>query len=324
MKNKFVEEIMFTQDKVVEIGEKVAEDSENNKKGILGLEAFINTMIFNEKAARTAMLNQLAEEIDKSVKEYTKKIDDLASYCGNINLALETTTTSLGNLDTEHTNFYYEFQNYKDSNENQIRDIVIRMTMEKMVNMLETYEVDVKTVANRDKTMIGKIDLMERAAKRKAGTDKKGKDDKELDEMMDRKIDKVYERIRNDNWIIWKESIKLAEKEFNEGGIQKTIDLLPKVVYDKNDLKRQINTLMFDDAEQMPRPVLKTGPIKDSPKKKPVSPPHKPDTPPQKTGSSMQKPESPPNVPGSSQNIQDSSFDRDVPNSALEDRKEDN
>lgn len=80
VKDKFLDEIMFTQDKVVEIGEKVAVDSETTKKGMIELEAFVNTMVFNEKAARSAMCNQLSEEVDKSVKDYTKKIDDLVSY----------------------------------------------------------------------------------------------------------------------------------------------------------------------------------------------------------------------------------------------------
>ena len=180
-----------------------------------------------------------------------------------------------------------------------------------MINTLETYEVDVKTIANRDKTIAAKVDLTERAAKRTvSGPSKKGKDEKELDEMMDRKIDKVYERIRNDNWVIWKESIKLAEKEFNEGGIQKTIDLLPKVVYDKSDLKRTINTLMFDDAEQMPKPIIKTGPIKDSPKKKPApvapkatSSPTKPESPPNKPDSPPKEQNTPPQNPNASQDM---------------------
>jgi hypothetical protein len=148
-----------------------------------------------------------------------------------------------------------------------IRDIVIRMTMEKMVNMLETYQVNVKTIANRDKTLIGKINLTERAATRVTGgikSSKLPKDDAELNEIVDRKLDKVYERVRNDNWIIWKESIRLTEKEFSEGGIKKTMDFLPKVTYDRKDLKKTINSLMYDDAEQLPKPVIKIGQSKPS------------------------------------------------------------
>jgi hypothetical protein len=276
LKNKFLDEISFTQDKMIELGEKVTKDANQTRKGMLEMEAFVNTMVFNEKAARTAMTNQLAEEIDRSTKDYTRKIDDLANYCGDINTALESLTNDTGNLDTEHTNFYYEFQNYKDQNENQIRDIVIRMAMEKMVNMLETYDVSVKTFGNKDKTISSRIALLDRipARNKAGGHSSKTQNQEELNEMMDRKLDKVYERVRNDNWVIWKESIRLAEKEFNEGGIKKTIDLLPKVVYDRDDLKRAINTLMPDDQIMMPKPVILTGPIKE-PTKKPKSPPRK-------------------------------------------------
>jgi len=166
----------------------------------------------------------------------------------------------MANLDTEHTNFYYEFQHYKDSNENNIRDIVIRMAMEKMLNTLETYEVKVRSYPTKNKMIAGDIKLKERAARAKGNAD--------IEEMMDRKVDKVYERIRNDNWVIWKESIKLAEREFSEGGVKKTLDLLPRVTYDKKDLKRTINTLMHDDHEQYPRPVINVGGNSSPSKKK--------------------------------------------------------
>ena len=81
------------------------------------------------------------------------------------------------------------------------------MAMEKMINTLETYDVQVKTYANTNKTLHADVKLKERAADAKAG----GK----VEEMVDRKIDKIYERVRNDNWLIWKESIRLAELEFN-------------------------------------------------------------------------------------------------------------
>jgi len=263
-------EITFTQSKIEEVDEKRYKDSDLVKKNFLDMEAFINTLVSNEKAARTAMANQLAEDVDLSCKDYTKKIDDIATYCGDINTALEDTTSNIGNLDTEHTNFYYEFQNYKDSNENAIRDIVIRMSMEKMLNMLETYEVGVKTIAGKNNTVMGKVSLIEKHDSKAKGANKAGKlpkDQDELNELVDRKLEKVYERVRNDNWVIWKESIRLAEKEFSENGIQQTQDFLPKVTYDKKDLKRTINSLMFDDAEQLPKPVVKVKQTNPPPRK---------------------------------------------------------
>jgi hypothetical protein len=73
-------EITFTQGKIEEVDELRSRDQEEVNKGFMEMEAFVNTLIFNEKAARTAMTNQLAEDIDFSIKDYTKKIDDLAIY----------------------------------------------------------------------------------------------------------------------------------------------------------------------------------------------------------------------------------------------------
>lgn len=73
-------EISFTQGKIEEVDEKRSNDKQEVDKGFLEMEAFVNTLVFNEKAARTAMTNQLAEDIDYMSKDYTKKIDDLAIY----------------------------------------------------------------------------------------------------------------------------------------------------------------------------------------------------------------------------------------------------
>ena len=126
-------EITFTQSKIEEVDILRTKDMDEVKKGFLEMEAFINTSVVNEKAARIAMATQLAEDVDSSIRDYTKKIDDLANYWSELNAVVETTSSDLANLDTEHTNFYYEFQGYKDSNEIAIRDIVIRMAMEKMI-----------------------------------------------------------------------------------------------------------------------------------------------------------------------------------------------
>ena len=82
-------------------------------------------------------------------------------------------------------------------------------------------------------------------------------------ETIDSKIERVYEWLRNDNWLIWKESIKLAEKQFSTEGIQSTMKFLPTVVYDWDDLKRTVNSLMFE-GDTMPKAVVKV-PRSDNP-----------------------------------------------------------
>lgn len=45
--------------------------------------------------------------------------------------------------------------------------------------------------------------------------------------MVDSKIKNVLEHLKNENQMIWKDSLTLAEKQFNEKGIQETMNLLP-------------------------------------------------------------------------------------------------
>lgn len=47
---------------------------------------------------------------------------------------------------------------------------------------------------------------------------------------MDGKIAAVYEKLKKDNQMVWNETISLAEKQFNEKGIQETMNLLPSSI----------------------------------------------------------------------------------------------
>ena len=73
-------EITFTQSKIEEVDILRAKDMDEVKKEFLDMEAFINTSVVNEKAARIAMTTQLAEDVDASIRDYTKKINDIATY----------------------------------------------------------------------------------------------------------------------------------------------------------------------------------------------------------------------------------------------------
>ena len=65
-----------------------------------------------------------------------------------------------------------------------------------------------------------------------------------LEEKVDLKIEAAFEKLRNDNMYIWKQSIELAEMEFSKKGVSETMNFLPKLLLDKADLKRTINTLI--------------------------------------------------------------------------------
>lgn len=62
-------------------------------------------------------------------------------------------------------------------------------------------------------------------------------------EIVDGKITAVYEKLKKDNQMVWNETISLAEKQFNEKGIQETMDLLPSSIQGKNELRNTIGVL---------------------------------------------------------------------------------
>lgn len=62
-------------------------------------------------------------------------------------------------------------------------------------------------------------------------------------EVVDGKIAAVYEKLKKDNQMVWNETISLAEKQFNEKGIQETMNLLPSSIQGKNELKNTIGVL---------------------------------------------------------------------------------
>jgi hypothetical protein len=76
---------------------------------------------------------------------------------------------------------------------------------------------------------------------------------KQLDETLDGKIQSAFEKLRNDNLFIWKQSIELAQKEFTEKGVGQTMNMLPKTILDKTDLKRTVNSLISEE-NAMPQP----------------------------------------------------------------------
>lgn len=89
---------------------------------------------------------------------------------------------------------------------------------------------------------------------------------------MDQKIDYAFEKLRNDNLYIWKQSIALAQEEFNEKGVAKSLNLLPKVLLDKTDLKRTVNSLIVEE-ESIPKPALKANAPPSKPSAEPASQP---------------------------------------------------
>lgn len=72
---------------------------------------------------------------------------------------------------------------------------------------------------------------------------------------MDSKIQNAFEKLRNDNLYIWKQSLELAQKEFTEKGVGQTMNMLPKTILDRGDLKRTVNSLIMEE-NAVPKPQV--------------------------------------------------------------------
>ena len=82
---------------------------------------------------------------------------------------------------------------------------------------------------------------------------------KKLDEQLDTKIQNAFEKLRNDNLFIWKQSLELAQKEFTEKGVGQTMNMLPKTILDRGDLKRTVNSLIMEE-NAVPKPQILPSP----------------------------------------------------------------
>jgi len=74
-------------------------------------------------------------------------------------------------------------------------------------------------------------------------------------DQVDGKMKSMLEKLKNDNQMLWKETVKMAEKTFSEKGITDTMDLMPSVLQGVSQLKTTINTLESRDSVE-PKPKI--------------------------------------------------------------------
>ena len=121
-------------------------------------------------------------------------------------------------METDHTNLFYDYKDFSTKADLSLRDLGGAFTIEKLTNALE--QQSIFTNFEEIYESIGKVKkrgLSNDLAS--VGGGKGGADISQVEEMIDGKVERMYERLRNDNWVIWKESLKLAEKQFSEDGI---------------------------------------------------------------------------------------------------------
>jgi uncharacterized protein (UPF0335 family) len=72
-------------------------------------------------------------------------------------------------------------------------------------------------------------------------------------DQVDGKMQSMLEKLKNDNQLLWKETVKMAEKTFSEKGITDSMDLMPGVLQGVSQLKTTINTLEARESVE-PKP----------------------------------------------------------------------
>jgi hypothetical protein len=65
----------------------------------------------------------------------------------------------------------------------------------------------------------------------------------------------MLEKLKNDNNLMWKETVTAAQKAFSEKGIQDNMDLMPKSLQGIQQLKSTIS-ILEGQQDTVPKPQL--------------------------------------------------------------------
>ena len=154
---------------------------------------------------------------------------------------------------------------YKTFKENVIKnaiDTASALEMEIMMAKVEGQELQrqiqnlLKGTSESDKVFKEKIQKFLAEGSSAANPEVEEARKRQVDEQVDSKIQGAFEKLRNDNLYIWKQSLEIAQKEFSEKGVAQTMSLLPKTILDRGDLKRTVNSLLMDEQAQQPKPEV--------------------------------------------------------------------
>lgn len=229
---KVVNEVYSMQVKVESGDTKIKEESINLNKAVHDLEAHINTSVITEKSVRKAQDSQLAEEIDninKKLHVVSEKLQIQIDEEGNqienqatkVELELKNSRRDIDKLAVELTELMYEFKDHKDKASRDLLQQGAQIQMEILTSKLESSEIYKKLdqlfkgAGQTDTVIKEKFEKFMSESSGAVREEQKKKEEEKLNEFMDLKVQNAFEKLRTDNLYIWKQSIELAEKEFN-------------------------------------------------------------------------------------------------------------
>ena len=110
-------------------------------KTFVEFEALLISKISSEKAAWIAVSHWIAHEADSMFSESNAKFLSVKAMLNNFvaetGWRIGDLEHDFGQIQTDHTNLFYDYKDYCNQNELKYRDITVQFTMEKLKNMLE-------------------------------------------------------------------------------------------------------------------------------------------------------------------------------------------
>jgi hypothetical protein len=274
---KVVNEVYAMSTKVDEADRSIKDDSVKLNKAVADLEAHINTSIITEKSVRKAQDQQLAEEIDGLTKKLNittsnlnfKVNQDASGVSANNEQLVKDVANNKRDIDkfgVDIGQLLIDYKQFKDYVTKNVIDSAAALEMEIMMSKVEardlTRQIQKIVQGNSDGDKVFKEKIQKFLAEGDGATNPEVEEarKRKVDEQVDSKIQGAFEKLRNDNLYIWKQSLELAQKEFTEKGVAATMNLLPKTILDRGDLKRTVNSLIMDESAAIPRPELVPAP----------------------------------------------------------------
>lgn len=159
-----------------------------------------------------------------------------------------------------------DYKQFKDYMTKNVIDSAAALEMEIMMSKVEardlTRQIQKIVQGNSDGDKVFKEKIQKFLSEGDGATNPEVEEarKRKVDEQVDSKIQGAFEKLRNDNLYIWKQSLELAQKEFTEKGVAATMNLLPKTILDRGDLKRTVNSLIMDESAALPKPELVPAP----------------------------------------------------------------
>lgn len=122
---------------------------------------------------------------------------------------------------TEVSELLQDYMQLKESHTKDILSQASSLQLETLTSRLESMDIYHKldelfhNSSQTDNIIKEKLEKFMNENSEELKQEKRQKEQQQLSEFMDSKIQNAFEKLRNDNLYIWKESISLAEKEFS-------------------------------------------------------------------------------------------------------------